>query len=365
MSGIDDDDFVDLGPDEISAIEKSYGSLIAKPDPELAARAAKEDPAPPKAASKPAKAEAQPAAESGKPAAGEDWNALRSDLANAQRLAAEERAKREAAEIASSRKDVHLAVANADVIANQHSTVANARKNAESAVDDLRRRHQAAQESGDYETASKTMEELADAKYRVNVLRDGEEELKARHAAATEKAKAMAEAPPPRPTETKPVDGVEDFVSKLPPREQAWAREHMDAFRDPRLSKKIQGLHALAEADGIAPGSDAYFAHLDKGMGYSKASDEAAGDDVVVETRKEAAPAKPVSDEPKRVAAPVSRGGIQAGSDGRMRVQLTKAQIEVAEAMGMSKTDYAKHLLALQNASRDPNYAGPRLSGAA
>jgi hypothetical protein len=113
----------------------------------------------------------------------------------------------------------------------------------------------------------------------------------------------------------------------------------------------------LAEAEGIEPGTDAYFDYLNKGLGYSKA-EAAAEESVIVETAPKAAPAKQA--EAPRVAAPVSRGGIQAGSDGKVRIHLNSAQKEIADSLGMSYSRYGLQMLKLQQSARDPNYAGPR-----
>lgn len=90
--------------------------------------------------------------------------------------------------------------------------------------------------------------------------------------AAAENRRATAPAKPAAED-----DRVEQFIGSLTPRSQAWLRSHKaDVFSSPARQNKAQAAHNMAIADGIEPESDAYFAELDKYMGYGSTENKAA-----------------------------------------------------------------------------------------
>lgn len=391
--GIDDDLMVDLGDKEVEALEKIYGRLpddVVKPDAAAAKPAA--DAAGHKAPAKPA-APAAAAAPGASPSAGD----LQAQLAARDRELAAERRLRAEAEAKARGTEANLAVVSADKIAADFHQLKSAKAATDKDIEAARGRHKAALESGDYEAAGKASEDIADLKIKANLFHEGMVELEGRHRLAADQARKMMEpagpgagagaagagagadtgaaraAAEPAREQTKE-EKVDAFIATLGGREQAWAKAHRDVFLDERRNLKLTGLHNLALADGIQPGTDAYFERLDRGLGF--VADEPAADagrdggnqderEVIVDMgsgngsgrgadagkdrgddRRRAADA----DEPaRRVSAPVTRGGVDAGGNGgKMQVRLSKAEVEMAELMGISQKEYAQNKLAMQ-----------------
>ncbi len=86
-------------------------------------------------------------------------------------------------------------------------------------------------------------------------------------------------------------------------------------------------------------------------MGYAQpkaAESDDDGADVEIEAKPEPRRAMP--------SAPVSRGGsAKPGQINGNKVRLTREQVDMAEAMGMSPTEYAKNLVELTKNGRYPN----------
>lgn len=374
--GIDDDLMVDLGDKEVEALEKIYGRLPADiGQPEPAAKGASDAKTEPKAAAKPSAPAAGSGAAAAAPAAGAD-EALRSQLAARERELADERRKRTEAEAKARGSETNLAVAAADKIAADFHQLKSAKAATDKDIEAARGRHKAALESGDYEAAGKASEDIADLKIRANLYHEGMVELEGRHRVAVDQARRMMEpasagaaagdgqgakaAPEPAPSrEMSKEEKVDAFIATLGPREQAWAKEHKSVFLDERQNLKLTGLHNLALADGIQPGTDAYFERLDKGLGFAKEPAETGGEaeparsggedgdkEVIVDMSNRGKAAE-VDDGARRVSAPVTRGGVDGGGS-KMQVRLSKAEIEMAEAMGLSRAEYAQNKLAMQ-----------------
>lgn len=386
--GIDDDLMVDLGDKEVEALEKIYGRLPADiGQPEPAAKGASDAKTEPKAAAKPSAPAAGSGAAAAAPAAGAD-EALRSQLAARERELADERRKRTEAEAKARGSETNLAVAAADKIAADFHQLKSAKAATDKDIEAARGRHKAALESGDYEAAGKASEDIADLKIRANLYHEGMVELEGRHRVAVDQARRMMEPAPaaapadagagaaagdgqgakaaaaaadPAPSrEMSKEEKVDAFIATLGPREQAWAKEHKSVFLDERQNLKLTGLHNLALADGIQPGTDAYFERLDKGLGFAKEPAETGGEaeptrsggeegekEVIVDMSKDRGKAAEVDDGARRVSAPVTRGGVDGGGS-KMQVRLSKAEIEMAEAMGLSRQEYAQNKLAMQ-----------------
>jgi hypothetical protein len=99
------------------------------------------------------------------------------------------------------------------------------------------------------------------------------------------------------------------------------------------------GVHANLVAQGITPGSDAYFAQIDARM-KSKFPELYEGDAAV-------APSREPSRKPASVAAPAARTPRTAG-----KVQLTRTQVALAQKLGVTPQQYAAQMLKLQENQR-------------
>lgn len=337
------DDFViDLSEDEIKALEAPYASH-AEPglDPAPVAKApeasAKAEPPQPK--EKP-KSEAAPKTD--------DPDLWKRRLQEANEREAAERARRIAAEKTVHERSTSLAVTEARATEADYYAVSNALGRTESEIAGLKRAHKEALEAGDYDAATEAADKLAEARTRYSDLKAGEGELRTRLEQAKDRAKKAVEAKP----ESGNSDGndFDAFLSQFGPREQQWFRDHPECapMRDPKLFAKAQAAHYAAVADDVKPGTDQYFEYIDRKMGFREdaAPDKQGDDGVVVSTDS-----KPAAPQSKRVAAPVSRDGavVTQRDDGRYQVRLTAEQREVAEAMGMTPTAYAKQLIRARN----------------
>lgn len=137
-------------------------------------------------------------------------------------------------------------------------------------------------------------------------------------------------------------DRIEQFIETLSPRSQAWLRNHKaDVFSSPSRQNKAQAAHNMAIADGIEPESDAYFAELDKYMGYGSDNKGAP------KTQHQRQPGAVTSAPPARTnPAQPSRGDS---------LRLSKEQLETAIAIFPEKkredaiAAYAENLRKIQS----------------
>lgn len=396
-NAIDDDLMVELGPEEVKALESSFGSL-SKTRPEAGkANVPGKDVQGAKAgdSAKTDDGEGGAKGNAGAVPSAAEFDTLRRDLAGKERALAEERTKRAAAESKASQHEVDLAVSAANTLSSNYRELQAAKSQAEQALAAAKQRQKQAQETGDYDKLGDITEEIAAARQKIDLFKDGMEEVKVTHAQAlarvealrgggdTTSGKGAATAAKSDGTDRAPSqeDRFSAWRETLQPLERAWVDAHPDVFKDTRLFKKMTGLAHLAEADGLVPGSAEFIAYVDRGMGYAKGDEMAnarggrdtgdggdGGADVIVDTRKAAAKtgddAASGASGDRRVSAPVSRsgGGVEPNGNGSYRVRLTAAEVEIAESMGITKAQYAAQKARLKMAERDPSYGGPRFS---
>lgn len=353
------EDFVlELSPEEITALEAAYPAAAPELKPVVIAKEPTEK-----------KAEAQP--EKAKP---EHYSeTLRKRAEDAERIAGEERAKRVQAEKAASETTKKLAMSDVGRVESQHAAVVNGLAMRKSEMDAVKARHSSAMETGDYKAVTEAAERMASLQAEMRDLTAGKEELETLVSRTRASAKAEIERPAPKDEHSDP---VEAYIQSIPgAREQAWLREHKECATDPELNAKVLMADAQAKKKGIQPGTDAYFSHLDKVMGYGEAAEteetveRGETDDQRAAAKAASAPAANVAQpeatakQPaKRVAAPVSRDGVLAKTaDGRTQLVLSASQAEMADSLGIPRTKYAMQLYKLEQGNRDPNYSGPRL----
>jgi hypothetical protein len=170
-------------------------------------------------------------------------------------------------------------------------------------------------------------------------------------------AKADFEARPKVQERTEPVvreqprDEVEAYIQSIPsPKSQAWLRQHKECVSDAGLNAKVMWGHHEALRKGIKADSPEYFAHLDQHMGYADVpADEDDGDEDEVEIVQQTR-GKPMT------SAPVSRDSQrQSGLIAPGKYRLTREQAAVAEAMGLTATEYATSLVKMQKEGRWTN----------
>lgn len=152
--------------------------------------------------------------------------------------------------------------------------------------------------------------------------------------------KAMKEQMKDQSSEVKPVAPpaghiADQLAQNVSPRSAAWLRDNRDTIKDERAARKMFRAHEDAVDEGLAPDSDEYFGFIEQRLGIRR-NDE--GDDALSEA---ATPAPKRNLQPP--PAPVSRGNQRPNV-----VRLTREQVEMAKMMGMTETDYAKNMQALQ-----------------
>lgn len=338
---IDDEMVIDLSDAEVQELEAAYGIQPPKAD---------------KAATTKAEAKASSKAADAAPAKTSDNDLMRRAIQAEERVAAE-RAKRLEAEKLAHERGTAAAINAARAAESDYHAVANALNKATAEAEQLKAAHLAALESGDYAKATDAAARMAEAAAKITQLNEGKSALEDRVKQAKAQAETASKAEPPKAD--MPSDPLDAFLAQsgMPPRAQAWFRAHPEAapINDPAMYHKALAAHYDIVKSGVQDGSDDYYAKLDEMMGFA---DSGSGDDVVVDTKPKddvvvdtkAAPKAPAP----RVAAPVSRDTsiVTRRPDGRMQIRLTREQAEIAEAMGISPSAYAKQLLRAEQEGR-------------
>lgn len=196
----------------------------------------------------------------------------------------------------------------------------------------LKANYRAALSNNDYDAAAEAQEQMSLNAAKLLQLENG-------------KAAMEAELKQPQPVRemARNIDPVEAFASQLSPRSADWVRQNPQFVTNPRLNQKMIAAHNLALADEIPADTDEYFSFVESLLkpkstqSRAETQSESAFSSASTATQRRSSPP----------AAPVSRSGTADGKK-TTSVTLTSAEKEMAEMMGMSHTDYAKHKLALQ-----------------
>lgn len=264
----------------------------------------------------------------------DERNTLATGKAEAERIA------REQAEIAA-RASGQAARSHYDMVQG-HISAAN------SAISSLKQQIRLAREANDFDKETDLQSQFMKASTRLLQYEDEKADIEAR-AERARNTKPEAPKAPERPS-----DPVEAYVQNLSRESQGWLRSHRECVTDPELNAKVVWGHQQALKKGLRADSPEYFSYLDEHMGYAQpkhtqAEAEDEGDEVeIVESKPE----------PKRSmpSAPVSRtGNAKPGQTNGNKVRLTREQVDMAEAMGMSPAEYAKNLVELTKNGRYPN----------
>lgn len=222
--------------------------------------------------------------------------------------------------------------AKSEVKSTQETAINSALAAAKTEADTLQAQITAALESGEYKQAGEIQRKLARAEATILRYEDAKAEIEA------QKKMAPAERPAPK----QHVDPFEDYVSKLTPRAQSWMREHKEYATDAKLNKKLIAAHHVAVAEDHTPDSAAYFERIEEYLGLREEVGDDDGEEPAVEERR--AP---------RHSAPVTRDAPTLASPGaRNRVTLNRAEVEMAEALGMTREEYARYKLQGQKEGR-------------
>lgn len=136
------------------------------------------------------------------------------------------------------------------------------------------------------------------------------------------------------------VDQVIATVAPSSPKSAVWLQQNRENIRTERDVRKMFRAHEDAVDDGLTPDTDEYFNYIEGRLGirrqYSEPQTEATADNPLSSASAPKRSAPPP-------AAPVSRGGNRPNV-----VRLSREQADTARALGMSESDYAKNMVALQ-----------------
>lgn len=207
---------------------------------------------------------------------------------------------------------------------------------AQSAADIARRDYQLALESGDFAKAGEANWKLNQAAAQVALLEEKKNQF-AEDANRPKSHEGAVRQPPQRVT-----NEVDAYIETKSPRTQSWLREHPECVTDPRMNNKTVGAHYEALAEGYSPDTEGYFLFIDRKLGF-------AGSIAESEPEREAVEAAPARKANKAAppAAPVSRDP-QRGERSPSRMYLTRGEQEVAEALGITPSEYARRKQAME-----------------
>lgn len=206
--------------------------------------------------------------------------------------------------------------ANLETRDANYQLVSNAIETVKGRAEAIKQAYANAMSAGDFDKAAQLQEALAVNAQQLAELKRGKKAMK------SEMKQPQKEAP--LPSSNEPM--IDQLARQVSPRSASWLKENRDTLDNERMIRRMFRAHEDAVDDGIAPDSDEYFSYIESRLGMG---------------RKEEVPA------PRRSAppppAPVSRGGQRPSV-----VRLSREQVEMAKMMGMSESDYAKNMVALQ-----------------
>lgn len=220
----------------------------------------------------------------------------------------------------------------------QHATTA-ARQALASAKADFK----AAMGANDADKAADAQEAIATAAADIRQFEDAADDLK--NAIAHRKANPRQ---PARQAQQPAGDPQERVIASFDARLQPWIRQNKaDLFKSEARGKMAEAAHFGALDAGLAEFSPEYFDHMNKTMGYE-----------VAPKRQQQAPRRPVGR--AQTAAPT--GSRANGGRPANEVSLSRAEVQIAAAMGMSVKKYAANKAKIIENGKDPANGGHKYS---
>lgn len=192
---------------------------------------------------------------------------------------------------------------------NQAALIEQARKTAQTEVDNAKVAYKQAYESGDSEAVLTAQEALTNAKIKSDKL-------------ANVKMPTLQEEETPVASEPEPAPAVLDV------RAAEWQKANTWFGTDDEMTSFALGLHTKLLKQGVSPQSDEYYESINARMRQ-----------VFPDNFEDAA--EPKAEEPKRnanVVAPATR------STAPKKVTLTKTQVQIAKRLGLTPKQYAKQV---------------------
>lgn len=248
-----------------------------------------------------------------------------------------ERQRREAVEADARKLSDAAAKASRAAEYNHYQLVESHISAAKSRTEDLKRQIKAANEVGDYDRATDLQMEAAKVATRLLQYEDTKADIEAdarRRQREAEQQPKTVEREQPKPQSTG--DAFEDRIANLSETSKAWLRQHKECVTDEVRNAEVVAADARAKREGLKPDTPEYFAFIEEKLGYRQP--QAVEDDgEEIEEGVIVSDPKPVR--PAVTAAPVSRGS--QGVNGKpTSIRLSRAEAEMAEALGMTPKEY-------------------------
>jgi hypothetical protein len=166
--------------------------------------------------------------------------------------------------------------------------------------------------------------------------------------AIQQQAHVASEPPPQEPQD--PQDPMEAFLATVPEATRNWLRAHPEYMRDPRKNAALQHFHWIAKDETGEEFTPRYIERIEHHLGMRRPQPSSNGNGSAAPTpvQRQSAPvsapardrmAAPVSAPPTRDVPSMTTGRSQSGP-----VRLTAAQVEIAQASGISPEEYARQL---------------------
>lgn len=254
-----------------------------------------------------------------------------------------QRAARIAAEQAAEKNARLAGAASQYAQQSRHQLVEGYIKQATAREDQIKDKIKSALEAGDYTAVSNLQMEAAKVAARKMQYEDSLADLE-------ERANRQPEPEPVRPAA--PVDQFEDAIKGLSDPAKNWLRNHRECIEDEVKNAEVLLADKMARRQGMKPDSREYFDFIEERMGYKQKTPEPDVTDDGVEVIEAKA-------EPRRSmpAAPVSRDARSNGSTTKPhQYRLTKAEVDMAESLGMTPTEYAKYKIQADKEGRYQNH---------
>lgn len=240
-------------------------------------------------------------------------------------------------------RNVALSASQKDAVDSRLDSIKSGLATAEAEIEEAKNAFRMASIEQDIDAQVSAQERLAQANANKVNLMNGKSALE--RAIQTEQDRLKAQ----QQTHQQQPQGDALDRTNLPQTAKNWLRAHPDYMTDQRKNAKIQSLHWDVVDEGHQPFSDSYYVSLEQHLGLRDKPRRNAAEDES-------------DDEPTQrpiVSAPVSREAPSgSGTRSGAPVRLSTAQREAAKMAGISETEYAKQLVALNQAKANGNYGG-------
>lgn len=242
-------------------------------------------------------------------------------------------------------RNVALYNSQREAVGSRLDSINNGLAAADAEIEEAKNAFRMAAVEQDIDAQVAAQERLAEAKANKVNLTNGKTALERAIQQENERLQAQqrqqAQQPQPQQQQGDHLD-----QTNLPQTAKNWLRSHPEYMTDPRKNAKIQSLHWDVLDEGHQPFSDDYYVSLETHLGLRQRQNTAEDEEPVQPAKRSV------------VSAPVSREAPSSSGRPSGQVRLTALQREAAKMAGITETEYAKHLTALNQQKANGNYGG-------